>query len=60
MPASPPLVAAYLAHLAGERRLSVATLRLNKAALAGEGGHQKSAERAHPGGDGWTSPSYQS
>ena len=34
MPASPPLVAAYLGHLAGERRLSVATLRLHKAALA--------------------------
>ena len=34
MPASPPLVAAYLAHLAEERRLSVATVRLHKAALA--------------------------
>ena len=34
MPASPTLVAAYLAHLAGELRLSVATVRLHKAALA--------------------------
>ena len=34
MPASPALVAAYLAHLAEERRLSVATVRLHKAALA--------------------------
>ena len=34
MPASPPLVAAYLAHLAEERRLSVGTVRLHKAALA--------------------------
>ena len=34
LPASPPLVAAYLAHLAEELRLSVATVRLNKAALA--------------------------
>ena len=32
MPASPPLVAAYLAWLAEERRLSVATIRLHKAA----------------------------
>ena len=34
LPASPPLIAAYLAHLAQERRLSVATVRLHKAALA--------------------------
>ena len=34
LPASPPLVAAYLAHLAEERNLSVATIRLHKAALA--------------------------
>ena len=34
MPASPPLVAAYLAHLAEERYLSVATVKLHKAALA--------------------------
>ena len=34
LPASPPLVAAYLAHLAEERRLSVATVRLHRAALA--------------------------
>ena len=34
MPASPALVAAYLACLAEERRLSVATVRLHKAALA--------------------------
>ena len=34
MPASPPLVAVYLAWLAEERRLSVATIRLHKAALA--------------------------
>ena len=33
MPVSPPLVAAYLAHLAEERRLSVASVRLHKAAL---------------------------
>ena len=33
LPASPPLVAAYLAHLAQERALSVATVRLNRAAL---------------------------
>lgn len=32
MPAAPPLVADYLAHPAGERRFSVATLRLHKAA----------------------------
>ena len=32
LPASPPLVAAYLAHLAQERALSVATVRLHKAA----------------------------
>ena len=34
LPASLPLVAAYLAHLAEERRLSVATVRLHKAAIA--------------------------
>ena len=34
MPASPPLVAAYLAWLAEERRRTVATIRLHKAALA--------------------------
>ena len=34
LPASPPLIAAYLAHLAEKRRLSVATIRLHKAALA--------------------------
>ena len=34
LPASPPLIAAYLAHLAEERRLSVATIRLHRAALA--------------------------
>ena len=34
MPASPPLVAAYLACLAEERRLSVATIRLHRAAVA--------------------------
>ena len=34
LPASPPLVAAYLAYLAEARRLSVATIRLHKAALA--------------------------
>ena len=34
LPASPALVAAYLAHLAEERRMSVATVRLHKAALA--------------------------
>ena len=34
MPASPALVAAYLTHLAEERRVSVATIRLHKAAIA--------------------------
>ena len=34
LPASPQLIAAYLAHLAEERRMSVATVRLHKAALA--------------------------
>ena len=34
LPASPQLVAAYLSHLAQNRRLSVATVRLHKAALA--------------------------
>ena len=34
LPASPALVAAYLSHLAEERRLSVATVRLHRAALA--------------------------
>ena len=34
LPASPQLVAAYLAHLAEDRALSVATIRLHKAALA--------------------------
>ena len=34
LPASPPLVAAYLAHLAEESQMSVATIRLHKAALA--------------------------
>ena len=34
LPASPALVAGYLSHLADERRLSVATVRLHKAALA--------------------------
>ena len=43
LPASPPLVAAYLAHLAEERRLSVATIRLHRAAIAAihkANGHQ--------------------
>ena len=34
LPASPPMVASYLAHLAEERRLSVATMKLHKVALA--------------------------
>ena len=34
LPATPALVAAYLSHLAEERRLSVATVRVHKAALA--------------------------
>ena len=34
MPASPALIAAYLSHLAEDRRLSVATVRLHLAALA--------------------------
>ena len=43
MPASTTLVAAYLAHLAEDRRLSVATIRLHKAAIAAlhkAAGHQ--------------------
>ena len=34
LPASPQVAAAYLAHLAEDRGLSVATIRLHKAALA--------------------------
>ena len=34
LPASPPLVAAYLSHMPEERKLSVATVRLHKAAIA--------------------------
>ena len=34
LPATPALVAAYLSHLAEERRLSVSTIRVHKAALA--------------------------
>ena len=34
LPASPALAAAYLSHLAQERRLAVATVRLHRAALA--------------------------
>ena len=34
LPASPQLVATYLTHLAEERGLSVATIRLHKSALA--------------------------
>ncbi len=34
MPTSPPLVTAYLAQLAEERRLSMATVRLHESALA--------------------------
>lgn len=45
MPASPPLAAAYLAHLAEERGLSVATVRLHKAALAAA---HRSAGHADP------------
>ena len=43
LPAAPPLAAAYLAHLAEERHLSVATIRLHRAALAAmhkAGGHE--------------------
>ena len=43
MPASPPLVTIYLSHLAEERRLSVATVRLRRAAIAAihkANGHQ--------------------
>lgn len=55
MPASPPLVAAYLAHLAGERHLSVATLRLHKAALAAmhrAAGFDSPADSRGEAGDG--------
>ena len=34
LPASPALMAAYLSHLAEDRQLSVATVRVHKAALA--------------------------
>ena len=34
LPVSPPLVAAYLSHLVEDRHLSVATVRLHRAALA--------------------------
>ena len=34
LPASPALIAAYLSHLAEERRLSVPTVRLHRAAIA--------------------------
>ena len=43
MPASPALIAAYLSHLAEDRHLSVATVRLHRAALAAihkANGHQ--------------------
>ena len=43
MPASPALIAAYLSHLAEDRHLSVATVRLHRAALAAihkSNGHQ--------------------
>ena len=43
LPAAPPLVATYLAHLAEERHLSVATIRLYRAAVAAvhkAAGHQ--------------------
>ena len=43
MPASPALIAAYLSHLAEDRRLSVATVRLHRAAIAAihkTNGHQ--------------------
>ena len=36
LPASPALVAAYLSHLAEERHLSVATVRLHRAAAASD------------------------
>ena len=43
MPASPALIATYLSHLAEDRRLSVATIRLHRAAIAAihkSNGHQ--------------------
>ncbi len=43
MPASPALVAAYLSHLVEDRHLSVATVRLHRAAIAAihkSNGHQ--------------------
>ncbi len=43
MPASPALIAAYISHLAEDRHLSVATVRLHRAALAAihkSNGHQ--------------------
>ena len=57
MPASQHLIAAYLAHLAEERRLSVATVRLHKAAIAAvhkAAGHprshrQRGSETHHAG-----------
>ena len=47
LPASPQLVAAYLAHLAEERNLSVATIRLHKAALAAVHKTMKGIGRTH-------------
>ena len=47
LPASPPLAAAYLSHLAQERHLSVDTVLLHRAALAAvhrARGHQKQAD----------------
>ena len=71
MPASPPLIAAYLAYLAEDRCRSVATIHLHKAALAAihkAAGHadptdnepvkqiMKGIARAH--GKGRSKPSY--
>ena len=66
LPASPQLVAAYLAHLAEERNLSVATIRLHKAALAAvratanntgapwEPARSRNRPSEPPGEAGWT------
>ena len=59
LPASPALVAAYLSHLAQERGLSVATVRLHKAALSAmhrAAGHDDPTDNGGSGGCSRASP----
>ena len=59
LPASPPLVAAYLSHLVEERRLAVATVRLHRAALAAmhrASGHPDPTDNEGSGGCSRASP----